>query len=333
MYKNMRAADYLHIAKSIVRARVLKQKTPLIVTWALTHKCNLACGYCGCHQQERGELDTEQIVNLAKELQKCGAKYVVLSGGEVLLRADIKEIIGVCRQGGMYTVLNTNGLLIKKKINEIKGINEVKLSLDGPKDVHDGIRNKDGIYDRVIEAIRICKDEGIKVYINTVLSIHNLSSFSHVLGIAEQFKVGVLFQPATQNQLGVLKVNYLAPPIEEYRKSILFLIKDKQGGNSVISNTLAGLRHLYFWPEPTPMVCFAKLLNCHIAPDGKISGCSRFLNFEKLSLPKNTDIMSVLKKINIPDCAACWCGAAVDLNLAVKLNNIETLLGIWSRIK
>jgi len=277
-------------------------------------------------------MDTNQIILLVDELVNLGTKCIIFDGGEVLLKEGLKRIFDYCSNKGIYVVLNSNGTLVKEKIKEISAIDEIKLSLDGPRPVQDFIRGKDGTYDKVIEAIRVLKDRGKKVYINTVLSKCNLSSFSHVLEVGERLKIGAFFQPATQNLLGSGGKDHFSPPIDGYRKVIEFLISEKNKGNKVIRNSIAGLKHLYNYPKPTEIFCLAKFLHCSIEPDGRITSCDRLLNYEKFLVPVNGDFKKAFKNINTPYCASCWCGTMVDFNLAGNFN-LDALRAMWTTIR
>jgi len=329
----MKLSHQVHIARNIINARIFKKRIPLIVSWSLTYRCNLKCLYCGYFLKKSKELDVQQIISLIDELLKLGNKCIIFSGGgEALLKEELGRIIDYCFNKGIYVVLNSNGVLVKKKINEISIIDEIQLSLDGPKSVHDFIRNQDGVYDKVIEAIKICKDKGIKIYINTVLSKYNLLSFIHVLEVAERFKIGVYFQPATQHLLGDERMNPLSPPIEDYRRTIDYLIKKKQEGSTVICNSIAGLKHLYNYPEPKDIFCLARLLLCCIEPDGRIFSCDRLPHYQNFLLSRDPDFKSAFENIYTPYCASCWCGAMVDFNLAGNFN-LETITAMWDRIR
>lgn len=102
---------------------------------SVTEECNLNCFYChregcsaGSRQMSAGEIG--KIVQLAKEL---GMRKVKLTGGEPLLRKDIKEIVAAVTAAGMEEVsMTTNGTLLAKIAAELAdaGLNRVNISLD-----------------------------------------------------------------------------------------------------------------------------------------------------------------------------------------------------------
>jgi hypothetical protein len=69
---------------------------PFLVIWETTRACDLACLHCRASAQpypEPDELTTEQGKSLLTQIRDLGAPLVVLSGGDVLKRPDIFELI------------------------------------------------------------------------------------------------------------------------------------------------------------------------------------------------------------------------------------------------
>ena len=85
--------------KALFQARVYKKKTPLIVSWALTARCNLRCKHCNAWNLEAEELETGQILRLVEELSRMGTCKIQFTGGESLLRDDIGQILDCCKIG------------------------------------------------------------------------------------------------------------------------------------------------------------------------------------------------------------------------------------------
>ena len=89
----MRNSDWLAMAGAIMKLRVLKKNTPIVVSWSLTNRCNSKCKYCSRWKQETAELNTKQIFSIIDELSKMGTRRIIYTGGEPLIREDIAEII------------------------------------------------------------------------------------------------------------------------------------------------------------------------------------------------------------------------------------------------
>ena len=271
------------------------------------------------------------VLGLIDELAECGTKFISFAGGEPLLRGDIGEIADYCRSKGMQVVIHSNGLLLKDEIKKVKNVHEIKLSLDGPKEINDAVRGK-GSYDKVIEALEVCKNEGIYVNISTVISKNNYLHVSYMLDFAKEYQVGVYFHPADQNHSGDSSKhipNRCDP--EEFKVAVNLLIDEKRKGHKFISNSLAGLKHLSCWPKPKKIFCFLELIGCVIRSDGSIFVCDNFLNYQEYAIPAVSNFKKSFNRLKLPhSCGQCWCGPIVDFNLMGSFN-LENLIGIWKR--
>ena len=139
------------------------------VIWNLIRRCNLTCKHCYSISADidfPGELTTAEVFTVMDDLKRFGVPVLILSGGEPLLRPDIFEISARAREMGFYVGLSTNGTLINAdNIEQIAaiGYDYVGISLDGMRETHDRFRQKAGAFDASLNAIRLCRDAGIKV--------------------------------------------------------------------------------------------------------------------------------------------------------------------------
>ena len=116
-------------------------KYPFALSWSLTGKCNSRCVYCA-GGTERQDLDTGQIMSILDSASGAGTKYISFTGGEPLLRDDFAAIMKYSREKGIFNKLNTNGLVLADKIDELGCVDLIHLSLDGQEDVHDAARGQ-----------------------------------------------------------------------------------------------------------------------------------------------------------------------------------------------
>jgi MoaA/NifB/PqqE/SkfB family radical SAM enzyme len=304
---------------ALLKARLLKKSTPLVVGWAITDRCNRRCVYCRGWQGKAGTLSTEDIFKIVDELKEAGAIMVSLTGGEPLLREDIGMIVDYIQGKGIEVKLNSNGGSVKEKIGDLKNLARLTLSMEGEKRVHDAIRGE-GSYDEVLEAAKCATENGLTISFATVLNRLNLDSIDFILKKAGEFSAKVNFQPATESILGGTDPNPMKPPKAAYEGAIDRLIDKKRAGDRSIANSLTGLRHLRRWPEPTGIDCASGRISCCIEPNGDITYCSR----EKFSRrPKNClrdGFKKAFHELESVSCDDCWCAGRVELNLCFSLN-------------
>lgn len=150
-----------------------------VVIWNLVRRCNLTCKHCYSISADKdfpGELGTDEVFTVMDDLKAFRVPVLILSGGEPLLRPDIFPIAQRAKAMGFYVGLSTNGTLIDAgNIDAIAdtGFDYVGVSLDGIAETHDRFRRKAGAFAASLDAIRRCRDRGIKVGIRYTMTDDN----------------------------------------------------------------------------------------------------------------------------------------------------------------
>jgi len=170
-----------------------------VVIWNLVRRCNLLCRHCYTNSADRdyaGELDTEEVRTVMRDLRAFGVPVVILSGGEPLLRPDLFELAGYAKELGFYTALSSNGTLIDgevaQRIANI-GFDYVGISLDGIGATHDAFRRRSGAYDAALSGIRNCRDQGVKVGARFTLTESNGSDLPALLRLMQDEHIDKLY--------------------------------------------------------------------------------------------------------------------------------------------
>jgi Y-X(10)_GDL-associated radical SAM protein len=148
---------------------------PVYAVWEITLACDLKCQHCGSRAGKRRpeELNTQECLDLVRQLARLGTREVTIIGGEAYLRRDWLEIIREIRAEGMDCTLQTGGLhLTEKRIQDAAaaGLQAIGISIDGLSDLHDELRGVKGSFDAAFEALRICKSQGISTSTNTQIT-------------------------------------------------------------------------------------------------------------------------------------------------------------------
>lgn len=309
-----------HLGGAWIRSRILRRKIPLFMSWNLTFKCNLRCHYCDSPNLKVPELSTQEILDGIDAFYRLGTRWVTFSGGEPLMRKDIGTLVNHAKDKGMQVFISTNGTLLPRRLNDIRRVDRITISLDGGATVHNKVRGEKA-WDQAHAAIELCKAEDIPVACTCVLSSENLHTVDEVLELAEHLRVNVMFQPATVWLDSSTKPNPLAPEAIAYRKAVDQLIARKRAGGR-ISNSLAGLRILRRYPEPTPIRSSAGWVHCTIEPDGKLVAshveATAILEAERDNDDppwKQFAVMPVPTVIDQP-----WCAPVLELDLVFALS-------------
>lgn len=309
----MRLKRITSAAYAILAARVFNKKMPLVVSWKLTYRCNYKCTYCGSWKVSSDELPTEKILLIIDELHQMGTQKIVFTGGEPLLREDLGVILGQCRKKKISVSVNSNGSLVRKKINELKNIATLNLSLDGPEEIHDSIRGK-GSYAELMKAVDIALENNLNVGFAVTLSQLNFNYLDFMLKKARELNVSIFFQPATENLLRCPGINPIFPDEGRYKRVIDKLIIEKRD-NRFIRNSVSGLKYLYHWPHPHShkMRCAGGNLFCNIEPNGDVKICGR-VDEEASGNAVEAGFKEVFNNLKPIFCNRCWCAMRLELN-------------------
>jgi len=181
---------------SVAEAR----ETPQLVFWEVTKACPLACAHCRasaiCHPLP-GELTTDEGLSLIEQVASFGrpAPILVMTGGDVLMRADLDALLGAASRLGVRVALApaVSPLLDERPIAALVdlGVRSVSISLDGTGDTHDQIRGVPGHYAKTVSTIAMLQRQGSRVQVNTVVMRRNVSELARVASLLVQAGVRV----------------------------------------------------------------------------------------------------------------------------------------------
>lgn len=165
---------------------------PMLVFWETTRACLLACRHCRATAQRTplpGELDTAEAKALLRQVRSFGvpSPVVVFTGGDLLMRPDIYQLLEFARDIGLHTAAApaATELLDELALRRLRdaGVHSISLSLDAPGPAHDEIRGVEGTFERTLEAARAALALGIGVQINTVVMRRTLQTLPDVAAL------------------------------------------------------------------------------------------------------------------------------------------------------
>jgi MoaA/NifB/PqqE/SkfB family radical SAM enzyme len=138
---------------------------PILVLYPHS-RCNCRCVMCDIWRiTTKQEIAPDDVALWLPEWRALGVQRVVLSGGEALLHSRLWELCAALRSAGIgITILSTGILLRRHAENVVRYSDDVVVSLDGPREVHDGIRRIPGAFDKLaagVEAVRTVDRAGV----------------------------------------------------------------------------------------------------------------------------------------------------------------------------
>ncbi len=249
---------------------------PLNAHLDLTWRCNERCGHCYLDHSLGGEMTTAEMQSLLEQLAEAGCLFLVLSGGEIMLRADLFEILAHARSLQFDVRLKTNGTLVGEREAErlaVVGVREVHISVYSYRpEVHDAITRVSGSLNRSLEAVRRLKRRGIGVSLRCLIMRSNQSDYLGVRALADELGVRARFDvqvtPRMDGGWGPVAAYGVSPD------TLCDLFQDTafvgENGEFCRPPAPAGDELLDAFP------CSAGHSACYIAPNGDVTPCVQF---------------------------------------------------------
>ena len=160
------------IAVDMPRPAGPRTEIPSVDWWTTSH-CNLACDFC--YGPAPGRDPVERRPDILQALAASSARAVTFCGGEPLLLRKIGEYAAALRQHGKSTVLNTNGELLRRRLDQglrLADFTVVGISVEGSTpEVHRAMRGEKADLGEVMAAAWLVAGEpGVSLKLATVVS-------------------------------------------------------------------------------------------------------------------------------------------------------------------
>lgn len=158
---------------------------PIYVDWAVTSSCDLRCRHCVGMGEE--ELDHEEAIEVTREIIEISPRWVILEGGEPLLRKDLVEIGNMLKEDDIDVFVITNGNSFSpEKLRELASFSpKILFSVDGANSKLYEDTKLGADFETAKKWARECSAEGIFHGITTVLSKRNLSQAEELIELTE----------------------------------------------------------------------------------------------------------------------------------------------------
>jgi radical SAM protein with 4Fe4S-binding SPASM domain len=261
------------------------------ISWNLTKRCNLNCDHCYLDADFRGgvrtdELGTEECFRVIDQIAEVNPNaFLILTGGEPLLRPDIYEIVRYAADKKFMVVLGTNGTMINhtvaKKIKEA-GAHGVGISIDSMDAIkHNKFRGVDQAWENSTKAFEILNEVGVDFLIQMSVSEMNYKEIPDVVAYAESIGAiafNLYFLVCTGRGQGNTDISNAA--YEEALKTLYKLQMDYKGRLMINSKCAPQYKRVVYENDPESVYqrtysggCPAGTHYGRISPEGDLTPC------------------------------------------------------------
>jgi MoaA/NifB/PqqE/SkfB family radical SAM enzyme len=177
--------------------------TSLPIVILMPHSaCNCRCVMCDIWKDNKNlkQLTEKDILQLLISLKKLGTRQVLMSGGEALLNPNFFRFCELLLKNNIKISLLSTGIALKKNAEQlVRWVNDIIVSLDGPEDLHNRVRNIPTAWQHLKEGVLSIKDIDPEFSITARTVIHRLNflSWPEIIDSAKEIGLNqISFLPA-----------------------------------------------------------------------------------------------------------------------------------------
>ena len=124
-------------------------------------RCNCRCVMCDIWKanHEKKEITTEELSKHIESFRKLGIKHVAFSGGEPLMHSNLWSFCALLKSIGVRISLLSTGITLKNHAADVVHYtDDVIVSLDGPREIHNRIRNLPSAFEKLESGVSAIKE-------------------------------------------------------------------------------------------------------------------------------------------------------------------------------
>jgi MoaA/NifB/PqqE/SkfB family radical SAM enzyme len=311
-------------------------------------RCNCRCVMCDIWKanHEKKEITVEQLQPHLETFKRLNVKQVALSGGEALMHPNLWKLCEALKGIGAKISLLSTGLLVKAHAEEIvRYCDDLIISIDGDRDVHNQIRNIPHAFEKLKEGVEAIKniDAPFRVTGRSVLQKSNFRNFIATVKAAKEILL---------DQISFLAADVSSPAFnraqlwtEEKKEEVALSISEADELQQVLEESFHSLTEEYqskFIAESQAKLlsfvqhfkaghgqgsfpvkkCNAPWVSAVIESNGDVMPCFFLPSYGNIHKDKLDDIINSKKAISFrkhldvksnPVCQRCVCSLNVGL--------------------
>ena len=203
---NIPQQQYAEFSKWL-HTRVGNRHIPVMGSIELTMRCNLRCQHCYIPLPERAshakrELNRVEVEHILDEITDAGCLWLLLTGGEPLLRKDFLEIYTYAKRKGMLVTIFTNGTLVTPRIADHLAEwrpFKIEITLYGAtQQTYERVTGIPGSYTRCRRGIDLLLDRKLPLSLKTMVMTLNHHELDQMKSLAVGLGVEFRFDPILQ---------------------------------------------------------------------------------------------------------------------------------------
>jgi len=192
-----------------LKAQAAASRIPISGDVELTARCNLRCVHCFINQPVgdkvvRGqELSFTEWARLIDKVVAAGCLWLLISGGEPLVRPDFLDIYSYAKERGLLITLFTNGTLLTPEIADHLARwrpFSVEVTIYGhTRKTYEAVTGVPGSFDRCRRGIQLLLERHLPVTLKTMLLTLNAPELEDMIawaqGLGVQFRFDSMVGP------------------------------------------------------------------------------------------------------------------------------------------
>ncbi|MCM8800425.1 MAG: radical SAM protein [Candidatus Omnitrophica bacterium] len=262
-----------------IHEKAIKERLPIEGTLEVTLRCNLRCRHCYCYSDpHKKEMGLREICGVLDEITEAGCLWLLVTGGEPLLRPDFLEIYTYAKKKGLIITLFTNATLITPYLADyLKDYPpfQIEISLYGiTSHTYEQVTGIKGSFKDCQRGIELLLERKVPFKLKTTVTTLNKEELFQIKEYAEGLGVDFRFDPI------------INPRLDGSRQPCSFRLSPEEVIDLDLKDEARHKDWLRFCQQFSQVLnpqqlflCHAGLISFHIDAYGQLQICSMLRSF------------------------------------------------------